>query len=52
MVDSSCSSEELQETKRCLQNCMSDSTLKELPLLVLCNKQDLGNARTPQSVST
>lgn len=50
-MDSSCSSEELGEVKRCLQSCMDDSTLQELPLLVLCNKQDLSNAKTPQSVS-
>ena len=34
-----------------LMQCLEDATLAGLPLLVLCNKQDLEGARTPESVS-
>ena len=49
-MDSTCSEDELQETQGELEKCLKDPTLVGIPLLVLCNKQDLAEAKPVEQV--
>lgn len=50
VVDSTCSEDELQETQGELEKCLRDPTLVGIPLLVMCNKQDLAEAKPVEQV--
>ena len=50
VVDSCSSDDEIDEVRLSLEKCLSDPTLRELPLLLLCNKQDLPSAQTVDQV--
>ena len=49
-MDSTCSEDELQETQGELEKCLRDPTLVGIPLLVMCNKQDLAEAKPVEQV--
>jgi signal recognition particle receptor subunit beta len=49
VVDSA-SSEVLMEARTSLKSCLADDAVQGLPLLLLCNKQDMADARTPEEV--
>ena len=51
VVDSTCSEDELQEAQGELEKCMKDPTLAGMPLLIMCNKQDLAEAKPVEQVS-
>ena len=50
VVDSSCSDEELQTSKKFLHEALCAPELRDLPLLVLANCQDKAGARTAKQV--
>lgn len=52
VVDSSCSEQELIESIEVLKHSLSSPTLSQLPLLVVCSKQDLPSARPISQVAT
>ena len=50
IVDSCSSNNKINEVRASLEKCLSDPTLRGLPLLLLCNKQDLPSAQTVDQV--
>lgn len=52
VVDSSCSEQELVQSMEVFEHCLSSPTLSQLPLLVICSKQDLPSARSVSQVYT
>ena len=51
VVDSCASDVEINEVRTTLEKCLSNQELRGLPLLLLCNKQDLPSARSVDQVS-
>lgn len=51
VVDSATDSNGLLEATFWLENCLENSSTASLPLLVLCNKQDLEGSKSAQTVS-
>ena len=49
-MDSTCSEDELQKTQGELEKCLKDPSLVGMPLLVMCNKQDLAEAKPVEQV--
>ena len=52
VVDSSSSDGELLTAQEELRKCLENSTLVGLPLLVICNKQDLAGAQPVEQVGS
>ena len=50
VVDSCSSDDQINEVRLSLEKCLSDPTLRGLPLLLLCNKQDMPHAETVDQV--
>ena len=49
-VIDSADAEKIPESKECLVNFLEENQVKDIPVLVLCNKQDLPNAATPVQI--
>ncbi|KAL5482259.1 hypothetical protein EMCRGX_G022563 [Ephydatia muelleri] len=50
LIDSAGTMESINESKAQLKECLSDAEFNKLPILVVCNKQDLPYARKQQEI--
>ena len=50
VIDSGCSDEHLSVSQEVLTSCLRSPSLTNLPLLVVCSKQDLPAARSVNEV--
>ena len=50
MIDSAGTMESIQESQSQLKECLTDHDFNSLPILIVCNKQDLPYARRQQEV--
>mmetsp|Transcript_14121 Transcript_14121/g.21972 ORF Transcript_14121/g.21972 Transcript_14121/m.21972 type:complete len:193 (-) Transcript_14121:112-690(-) len=51
VVDSACSSGELEEARSVLEWMMNSGSISRVPYLIVANKQDLSGARTPAELA-
>lgn len=50
VIDSAGTAESMQESKTQLQECLSNPEFNKLPILIVCNKQDLPYAKKQQEI--